>query len=139
MNKARSILVPTFLFIVVFFVAGCAQRLQTVASAPEPPTQVQKSAIQQALLHSTSEESNGAAQVELEQLALEANYALTTWTSGEMGGQALLEWDSGSWHVLTQESGWLGVRALGREGVPDVIAKSLLDQLDPNWPSYERF
>src|SRR5688572_19660537 len=135
MNKARSILVPVFLFIVVFFVTGCAQRVQTVASAPEPPTPVQKAAIQQALLHTTE----SAAQLRLEQLALDSGYALTTWTRGEMGGQALLQWESGSWHVLAQESGWLGVRALGREGVPDVIAKSLLDQLDPNWPSYERF
>lgn len=140
MNKARSILVPVCLFLVVFFIAGCAQRVQTVASVPEPPTPVQKAAIQQALVHTTAESDGKAVQVELEQLALESGYALTTWTSGEeKGGQALLQWDSGSWHVLAQESGWMGARALGREGVPVPIAKSLLDQLDPNWASYEQF
>lgn len=143
MNKARSILVPLFLFIIVFFMAGCAQRVQTVASAPSPPTPVEKAAIQQALLHATAEgaeEAKGsAAQVKLEQLALDSGYALTTWTRGEQGGQAVLQWESGSWHVLAHESGWMGVHGLVDEGVPDQIARSLLDQIDPNWPSYERF
>lgn len=140
MNKARSILVPVFLFVLVFFLSGCAQRVQTVASAPESPNPLQKAAIQQALVHSTAEEARDtAAPVKLEQVALASDYALTTWSRGDMGGQALLQWESGSWHVLARESGWLGARALGREGVPDQIAKSLLDQLDPNWASYERF
>jgi hypothetical protein len=82
--------------------------------------------------------------VKLEQIALDSVYALATWTrgntgTGDTGGQALLRWEEGSWKVLINEPGWLGARRLAQEGVPDVVCKSLLDQIDPNWPSYEKF
>ena len=70
---------------------------------------------------------------------------LATWTrgktgnTGETGGQALLRWEEGSWKVLINEPGWLGLRRLMKEGVPDVVCRSLLEQIDPNWASYETF
>jgi hypothetical protein len=95
-------------------------------------------AIQQALLQATSDgAANNPAPVNLEQIALAGEYALATWTRGDDGGQALLRWEEGSWNVLIHEKGWLGLRRLTQMGVPGPISKSLLDQIDPNWPSYE--
>lgn len=138
MRKGWSVLVP---FLVL---AGCNPSVRTADMAsPVPPSAVHKAAIQQALLHDTHHGEGQPEPVELEQIALDSVYALATWTrgstGGETGGQALLRWEEGSWKVLINEPGWLGVRRLVQEGVPDVVCKSLLDQIDPNWPSYEAF
>lgn len=137
MDKARSILIPVIL-IALIFLAGCTQRPHTADTLPpEPPNPVQRAAIQQALLQATYDGAPNPAPVNLEQIALDADYALATWTRGDTGGQALLRWEDGSWKVLVQEAGWLGLRRLSQLGVPGHVSKSLLDQIDPNWPSYE--
>lgn len=139
MDKPRSILVSVTL-IALLSLAGCTQSPQTADTLPpEPPNPVQRAAIQQALLQATDDGAGDPAPVNLEQIALAGEYALATWTRGDAGGQALLRWEDGSWKVLVQEAGWLGLRRLIQLGVPDRIAKSLLDQIDPNWPSYEVF
>lgn len=136
MNVRASILVP-FLLLTL---AGCTQSSQRFDTLPpEPPSALQKAAIQQALLQDTSDDTSNPTPVKLEQIALDSDYALVTWTRGETGGQALLRWEEGSWKVLVNEAGWLGLRRLSRAGVPDLVARSLLEQIDPNWPSYERF
>jgi len=136
MNVRAPILVPFLLLIL----GGCTQSAQKLDTLPpEPPSSLQRAAIQQALLHATSANTSDTSPVKLEQIALDADYALVTWTRGEMGGQALLRWEEGSWNVLLSEPGWLGLRGLVRQGVPEVVARSLLEQIDPNWPSYERF
>lgn len=136
MPKGWSVLVS------LLFLAGCNPSVRTADTAqPVPPSALHKAAIQQALLHDTQDGDGepGPEPVKLEQIALDSVYALATWTRGETGGQALLRWEEGSWKVLINEPGWLGLRRLTREGVPDVVSRSLLDQIDPNWPSYEVF
>lgn len=121
-------------------VAGCTQSARTADMInPVPPSALHKAAIQQALLHDTYDGNGEPEPIKLEQIALDSVYALATWTRGETGGQALLRWEEGSWKVLINEPGWLGVRRLVQEGVPDIVCQSLLDQIDPNWRSYEVF
>ena len=136
MRKSCSVLVS----LAVLCLAGCTQSARTADMInPVPPSALHKAAIQQALLHDTYDGTGEPEPVKLEQIALDSTYALATWTRGETGGQALLRWEEGSWKVLINEPGWLGVRRLVAEGVPDVVCRSLLDQIDPNWPSYEQF
>ena len=136
MRKGCSVLVS----LAFLGFAACTQSARTVDMMnPVQPSALHKAAIQQALLHDTHEGDGQPEPVKLEQIALDSVYALATWTRGETGGQALLRWEEGSWKVLINEPGWLGVRRLVQEGVPDVVCKSLLDQIDPNWPSYEKF
>lgn len=143
MNKGCSVLgclLGSFLFLSL---AGCTQSARTADMInPVPPSALHKAAIQQALLHDTYEGTGEPEPIKLEQIALDSVYALATWTrgnTGDTGGQALLRWEEGSWKVLINEPGWLGLRRLMKEGVPDVVCRSLLDQIDPNWPSYEQF
>ncbi|HWN41112.1 MAG TPA: hypothetical protein VNW71_02765 [Thermoanaerobaculia bacterium] len=134
----KSCTVPVALL--VLCLAGCTQGARTVDMInPVPPSALHKAAIQQALLHDTYDGTGEPEPIKLEQIALDSVYALATWTRGETGGQALLRWEEGSWKVLINEPGWLGIRRLVQEGVPDVVCRSLLDQIDPNWPSYEQF
>ena len=138
----KSRVAPGALLLLVFLGgAGCTQSARTADMInPVPPSALHKAAIQQALLHDMYEEGTGEPKpVKLEQIALDSVYALATWTRDETGGQALLRWEEGSWKVLINEPGWLGIRRLVQEGVPDVVCRSLLDQIDPNWPSYEVF
>jgi hypothetical protein len=136
MRKGWSALV-TLIFLSL---AGCTQSARTADMInPVPPSALHKAAIQQALLHDMDDGNGVPEPVKLEQIALDSVYALATWTRGETGGQALLRWEEGSWKVLINEAGWLGLRRLMKEGVPDVVCRSLLEQIDPNWASYETF
>jgi len=124
----------------VLALAGCNPSVRTADTAkPVHPTELYRTAIQQALLQDTYPGAGDPEPVKLEQIAIDSTYALATWTRGETGGQALLRWEEGSWKVLINEPGWLGLRRLVKEGVPEVTCRSLLEQIDPNWPSYERF
>ncbi|HVG08656.1 MAG TPA: hypothetical protein VNM67_13190 [Thermoanaerobaculia bacterium] len=146
MRKGCSVLI-SLAFLGLLSVAGCTQSARTADMInPVPPSALHKAAIQQALLHDTYEGTGVPEPIKLEQIALDSVYALATWTRGNTGntgnntgGQALLRWEEGSWKVLINEPGWLGVRRLVEAGVPDVVCRSLLDQIDPNWPSYEQF
>jgi hypothetical protein len=132
----RKICIPLLLLCLT----GCTQSARTADMInPVPPSALHKAAIQQALLHDTYEGTGVPEPIKLEQIALDSVYALATWTRGETGGQALLRWEEGSWKVLINEPGWLGLRRLMEEGVPDVVCRSLLEQIDPNWASYETF
>jgi hypothetical protein len=139
MRKGCSVLAS----LVFACLAGCTQSARTADMInPVPPSALHKAAIQQALLHDMDDGNGTPEPVKLEQIALDSVYALATWTrgnTGDTGGQALLRWEEGSWKVLINEPGWLGLRRLVQEGVPDVVCRSLLDQIDPNWPSYEVF
>ena len=136
MRKICSVLVS----LAVLGLAGCTQSARTADMInPVPPSALHKAAIQQALLHDTYEGTGVPKPIKLEQIALDSVYALATWTRDETGGQALLRWEEGSWKVLINEPGWLGLRRLMKEGVPDVVCRSLLEQIDPNWASYETF
>ena len=136
MRKSCSVLVS----LAVLGLAGCTQSARTADMInPVPPSALHKAAIQQALLHDTYEGKGVPEPIKLEQIALDSVYALATWTRGETGGQALLRWEEGSWKVLINEPGWLGLRRLSSAGVPDVVCRSLLEQIDPNWASYETF
>jgi hypothetical protein len=111
-------------------------RPQTAASAPAP---ADRAAIEQSLLRVTDGELAGqAAKLSLEQIAVDTGWALATWSRGDAAGQALLRREGGAWTVLAHERGWMGVRGLSREGVPDPVARRLLDQIDPNWATYAR-
>jgi hypothetical protein len=134
MSKGWPVLVPLLLL------AGCNPSVRTADTAsPVPPSDLYRAAIQQALLQDTYHGTKDPEPIKLEQIAIDSVYALATWTRGETGGQALLRWEEGSWKVLINEPGWLGLRRLRKEDVPEVVCRSLLEQIDPNWPSYERF
>jgi hypothetical protein len=133
MSKGWSVLV-------LLALAGCNPSVRTADRArPVAPTEVYRTAIQQALLQDTYPGVGDPEPVKLEQIAIDSTYALATWTRGETGGQALLRWEEGSWKVLINEAGWLGLRRLRRADVPEVVCRSLLEQIDPNWVSYEVF
>lgn len=138
----RTVFGEVLVSVVFLCLAGCTQSARTADMInPVPPSALHKAAIQQALLHDMHQ-GGGAPNpepIKLEQIALDSVYALATWTRGETGGQALLRWEEGSWKVLINEPGWLGLRRLLKEGVPDVVCRSLLEQIDPNWASYEVF
>lgn len=71
-------------------------------------------------------------------LAAVAGWAVASWTEGEMGGQTLLRRDdAAAWVKVSEGGGWLGRRGLIAHGVPDPVAVSLLDTLDPNWRRLE--
>jgi|CXWL01.1.fsa_nt_gi hypothetical protein len=79
-----------------------------------------------------------AAGRQVDGLAAVAGWAVASWTEGEMGGQTLLRRDDiGTWVKVTEGGGWLGRRGLTAQGVPDPVAVSLLDTLDPNWRRLE--
>jgi len=142
MRNAKSLLIPLLAAGALLVPAGCtrhpqdASRPQTAASAPSTATPGDKAAIEQVLVGTMSGEP---ARLSLEQIALDSGYALATWTRGDAAGQALLRKEGQAWTVLAQDQGWMGIRGLSREGVPDQVARRLMDQIDPNWASYEQF
>ena len=138
----------TFLLIVSvsLLLTGCiaqpqdVTRPQTAASAPAPATPADRTAIAQSLTRVTDGElARQAAELSLEQVAVDSGWALATWSRGDAAGQALLRREGGAWTVLAHDRGWMGVRRLSREGVPSPVAQRLLDQIDPNWATYEQF
>ena len=146
MRNAKSLLVPLLAAGAILLPAGCtrhpqdASRPQTAASAPSVATPGDKAAIEQVLLDVTRDDvAEQVAKLKLEQVALDSGYALATWTRGDAAGQALLRKDGQAWTVLAHDQGWMGIRGLSREGVPDPVARRLMDQIDPNWASYEQF
>lgn len=63
------------------------------------------------------------------------NFALIYWSLpvDDSGGNALLFLENGIWKVKTSGAGALGFIGLESYGVPDGVAETLLDQLDPTW------
>lgn len=145
MRNARSLLIALLLACAALFL-GCtrhpqdASRPQTAASVPAVATPGDKAAIEQVLAGATNDDVVAkVAKLKLEQLAMDSGYALATWTRGDAAGQALLRKEDQVWTVLAHDKGWMGIKALSRKGVPDEVARRLMDQIDPNWVSYETF
>jgi len=46
---------------------------------------------------------------------------------------------AGAWTVLDYGAAWLGLHRICQHRVPATVAKRLLDEIDPNWPSYETY
>jgi hypothetical protein len=115
---------------------------ETTVNAARMDRTVETSAIRQALHRYVEEHGQAAtpeADVDLAQVSIDADYALVIWTHEGDGGHAVLQQQAGVWNVKESGPGWLGFRGVCKEGVPDVVAKRLLDAIDPNWPSYETF
>jgi hypothetical protein len=145
MRNVRFLLIPV-LFVCVLLLAGCVAqpqdviRPQTAASAPASATPADRAAIERVLIGATNDDvAVLAAKLSLEQVALDSGYALATWSRGDAAGQALLRRQGDAWTVLAHDQGWMGIRGLSREGVPGPVARRLLDQIDPNWATYEQF
>ena len=117
--------------------AACAR--QTPPASTTPLNRAAEEAAIRGALHRHVERSPDVVPVDLQvaQIGIDSGYALVTWMHEEQGGQALLHKEVGQWQVLECGSGWLGVRGIFRQRVPDGVAKRLLDQVDPNWASYE--
>ncbi len=49
----------------------------------------------------------------------------------------MLRKENGAWQVVECSDGWLGLRGVCRSQVPTDVAQRLLDQIDPQWRSYE--
>lgn len=147
MRNARSLLTLLALVCAVLILAGCTSRSEdavrpqtAAASAPSVATPVDRAAIEQVLVQATNDDvEEQAAKLMLEQLAVDSDYALTTWARGDSAGQALLRKEGSTWTVLAHDYGWMGFGTLDRKGVPTDVARRLLDQIDPNWLSYEEF
>lgn len=125
--------------------AGCARQEAPAATAPVTSAarmDLETAAIRQALHLYVEEYGQATAPeegVDLAEVSIASDYALVTWVHEEDGGQALLRKQERAWKVIESSPGWLGLRAVCRQGVPDDIAKRLLDGIDPNWSSYETF
>lgn len=119
--------------------ATCARQTPPMSTTPIDRA-AEATAIRRAL-HDHVERSPDVAPIDLQvaQIGIDSGYALVTWMHGERGGQAVLRKEAGQWQVLECGSGWLGVRGVFRQRIPDDVAKRLLDQVDPNWPSYEPY
>lgn len=119
--------------------AACAR--QTPQASTTPLNRAAEESAIRGALHRHVERSPGVAPMDLQvaQIGIDSGYALVTWMHEERGGQAVLRKEAGQWQVLECRSGWLGVRGVFRQRVPDDVAKRLLDQVDPNWPSYEPY
>ena len=113
--------------------------------APEPPVdntamsaQEEAPAIRLAL-HDFIDRTPGVKPIDLEvaQVGVDSGYALVTWMHEEAAGQAVLRKQNGAWTVVDCEAGWMGLRGVCAEKVPEAVAQRLLDQVDPRWGSYE--
>lgn len=56
------------------------------------------------------------------------NYAIATWTWGEAGGQSILTKKQGRWQVLSSGGGAVDVATLKGAGVPEQIARTLMQK-----------
>lgn len=132
----------------ILWLSGCARQQAPPAEAPQAPQvtaapadqAAEEKAIRQAL-HRYMENNGGTegVDVNLAQVAITSDYALVTWTHGEKGGQAVLHREGFGWKVMDCGPGWKGLRGVCGDNVPEETAKKLLDQIDPNWPTYETF
>lgn len=143
-GSLRILVIPLGLMVAAGF-AGCAKREPPSAAASKAPPAsaapadqaAETTAIRRALHHYVdSSDLEVPVDLELAQVAIDSGYALVSWMHNEKGGQAVLRKEGEYWVVLDCGPGWLGLRGVCEE-VPPEVAKTLLDQLDPNWPSYE--
>lgn len=146
MRIVKSLLIALLFVCAALLFPSCtrhpqdASRPQTAASVPAVATADDRAAIEQVLLGATDDDvTERVAKLKLEQVALDSGYALATWSRGDAAGQALLRKEDQAWTVLAHDKGWMGVKVLSRQGVPDEVARRLMDQIDPNWASYEVF
>jgi hypothetical protein len=124
---------------------GCTSQEPPPTPVPrvaEVSRSVDEAAIRQALHRYIEQNSPSAVReemVKLDQISIESEYALVTWTHEGQGGQAVLHKQTGTWDVIDCRPGWIGFQGMDRKEVPVEVAKKLLDGIDPSWPSYEKF
>lgn len=118
---------------------GTATAADVAATAAAEDSPTEREAVRKALLDFTAEKrgKDAAADLRIVQIGTDSGYALTTWLRGDNGGQAVLKKEGGTWKVLSRDRGWYGIKGLLEVDVPEQVAKRLLDELDPNWVSYE--
>lgn len=118
----------------------------TACKAPAPPQldtspmnlQAEAPAIREALhAHLDRNAAGRAIDLEVAQVGVDSGYALVTWAHEKQAGQAVLHKVDGVWTVLECSDGWLGLRGVCAQQVPESVAQRLLDQVDPKWGSYE--
>lgn len=152
MKRASMSAVPVLILaILVFAGLGACSRQEPPAPAegtasaaaantsPAEDSPAEREAIRRALRDFTAEKrgKDAAADLRIVQIGIDSDYALTTWLRGDNGGQAVLQKQGGTWTVLSRDRGWYGIKGLLEVDVPEQVAKRLLDELDPNWVSYE--
>jgi hypothetical protein len=117
--------------------AGC-KAPPPAADVAAMSVEVEGPAIRQAL-HDFVDRTPGGKPLDLEvaQVGVDSGYALVTWMHDKEAGQAVLRKQNGAWQVLECDAGWLGLRGVCKEQVPEKVAQRLLDQVDPKWGSYE--
>jgi hypothetical protein len=141
--------VPVLAVVFAFGLGACSRQESaapaegTASAAANPGPAVdspaEREAVRRALRDFTAEKrgKDAAADLRIVQIGIASDYALATWLRGDNGGQAVLQKEGGTWKVLSRDRGWYGIRGLREVDVPEQVAKSLLDQVDPNWVSYE--
>jgi hypothetical protein len=126
---------------------GCSRQESSAEGVPSAApagsaaqdTPAEREAIRQAL-HQQVQATKGekaADDLRIVQIGIDSDYALATWLRGNRGGQAVLQRQGGTWKVVSRDRGWYGIQGLREVDVPERVAKQLLDQVDPNWASYE--
>jgi hypothetical protein len=97
-------------------------------------TSAQTNAVREASLQYLNISSTIPARVD--RIAVSENFALVSWVRGETGGTALLRKNDGSWKVVVNGGGLIGVQEMVDQGVTESTAESLLTQIDPQWRTY---
>jgi hypothetical protein len=130
---------------VSLWLIGCSSQEPPPTSVPrvaEVNQAADEAAIRQ-VLHRYVEQNSASSMreemVKLDQVSIDSDYALVTWTHEGQGGQAILHKQASVWDVVDCRPGWIGLQGMNQENVPVEVAKKLLDGIDPSWPSYEKF
>jgi len=111
-----------------------------IAQQPSRPVIVaqssERAAIEKVLL-AKIRQTSAAGKPTVEKVAIADNFALATWSRGEVGGTALLRKSNGSWKILTSGGGWINKTTMREYQVSDATAEKLLSAIDPNWRQFE--
>lgn len=80
---------------------------------------------------STQLPADNADNIKPYQTAVSENYAIQVWKGDNMGGEALLKYDTtaGTWSVVTMGGGAWNLEGLEAQGVPIDIARALLEEV----------
>jgi hypothetical protein len=75
-----------------------------------------------------SNKSKSDPQPTIRRTTVEGTYAIATWQWGEAGGQSILIQQGKRWKVVSSGGGAVNLETLKQKGVPDKIAKRLMQK-----------
>lgn len=144
MKKQTKLLLTTFTLVVV-----ATLLTNSIVSATTIPTKSELVIAQNRSLTDDEQQITKAvildnqpispqAPVKVNKIAIAGSFALASVLIGEHGGGiAAVANKQHSWQVIGGGGGWLVLNDLVKLGIPRRSAEILLEQIDPNWRSYE--